>query len=81
MLPERFLQEDALFRADVLKDWVGYLVDLYRETIRSDLMHVFAGIQTEVVRKIIEGREGSTPPLRMLPTEVLRCSLATLVFV
>jgi hypothetical protein len=62
VLPERFLQEDALFRADVLKDWLGYFVDLYRETIHSDLTHVFAGIQTEVVRKIVEGRDTASAP-------------------
>ncbi len=55
VLPERFLQENA--RADVLKDWLSYFVDLYRETVHSDLTDMFAGVQIEQVRKIVEGRD------------------------
>ncbi len=61
-LPERFLRETALFRADVLKDWVGSLVDLYRETVHHDLPEMFPGIQTDIVRKIVEGPDASSTP-------------------
>lgn len=61
-LPERFFNESALFRADVLKDWLGYFVGLYRETIQSDLPDMFEGIQIDHVRKIVEGRDAPSSP-------------------
>ncbi len=72
VLPQRFLQEDALFRADVLKDWVGRLVALYRETIRPDLTQMFAGMQTEIVRKIVEGRDAPSAPALAAKREAIR---------
>ncbi len=57
-LPAKFLRESALFRADVLKDWIEQLAAIYNQTAGNDLPEMLERMQVDIVHKIVHGKKG-----------------------